>query len=574
MRGLPSHRFGHYLLLLAVGSALVFPYLGTPSLWDDDEGVNAECAREMAETGTWIVPLFNWELRTAKPVLLYWLLRHSYGLFGVNEFSARLPSALAFLGSILLTYELGRRMFGAATGLLAGVIAASTLELVKLGRAATPDSTLICFLMLYFWAFWRGHEDGRRSWYVPCGIASALAMLVKGPIGLALPVAIVGVYFLRHRELGRLFDRRMIAGILVWILVAIPWYALVTAETRGEWTRAFFLKENLGRSTEPMESHRGPWLYYLGVLCIFFAPWSSFLIVALRDAVRRMRHPVATGFQLVDTVDAQPTASGGSSSTSWKFVATGTHSRAVRLLLIWIAVVVVLFSLVATKLPHYIAPAYPALAILTAIYLMRWVKREIELPRWALVAAVAGFVLTGLIVGIGLGAIGEFFENVRTFDALAGWAWIGLVPILGAGAFVRFARRDQRQWAVTALAASTVAFAGLLVAYPPVIVDRAKAVKELVAESGARDLHRDARVASFDYSQPSITFYAARRVERLHSPEAAAAFLAMPHPSYLFVPAPMWDEWVTRFAKPPYRIAARRYDFYHNCDILVVVNDR
>ena len=107
MRGLAGHRFAHYLLLLAVGSALVFPYLGAPSLWDDDEGVNAECAREMAETGTWVVPLFNWELRTAKPVFLYWLLRISYDAFGVNEFAARLPSALAFLGSILLTYELG-----------------------------------------------------------------------------------------------------------------------------------------------------------------------------------------------------------------------------------------------------------------------------------------------------------------------------------------------------------------------------------------------------------------------------------------------------------------------------------
>ena len=551
MRGLTGHRFAHYLLLLAVGSALVFPYLGAPSLWDDDEGVNAECAREMAETGTWVVPLFNWELRTAKPVFLYWLLRISYDAFGVNEFAARLPSALAFLGSILLTYELGRRMFDATTGLLAAAIAASALELVKLGHAATPDSTLIFFLLLYFWAFWRGHENGGRSWYLPCGIASALAMLVKGPVGLVLPVAIVGGYFLAHRELRRLFDPRMIGGTAVWILVAIPWYALVTAETRGEWTKAFFLKEYLGRSTEPMENHRGPWLYYLGVLAIFFAPWSSLLPAALKAAWTRAKV-------------ADP------------------GSRAVRFLLIWVAVVVVVFSLLATKLPHYIAPAYPALAILIASYLVRWMRGEFEMPRWVTVMVVTGFILTGSVVFVGMSLIsadigpivGENRFKARTFSGLADWAGIGLLPILGAGAFVWFARRGRRQWAVTALATSTVAFAGLLVAYPPVIVDRSKAVKVLVAESGARDLHRDARIASYDYSQPSITFYAARRVERLHSPEAAAQFLAMPHPSYLFVTAPTWDEWVIRFAKPPHRIAARRYDFYRNCDILVVVNDR
>jgi len=543
MRGLAAHRFGHYLLFLAVGSALVFPWLGAPSLWDDDEGVNAECAREMAETGTWVVPLFNWELRTAKPVLLYWTLRLSYDTCGVNELAARLPSALAFLGSILLTYELGRRMFDATTGLLAGVIAASTLELVKLGHACTPDSLLILFLLGYFYAFWRGHESGRRSWYIPCGIASGLAMLVKGPVGLVFPATIVAIYFLRHRELHRMFDRRMIAGVFAWIVVAIPWYALVSAETRGEWTWAFFLKENVGRSTEPMENHRGPWLYYLGVLAIFFAPWSSFLLATLRDAWIRAK-------------------------------VVGPESRTVRFLLIWIAVFVLAFSLIATKLPHYIAPAYPALAILTASYLVRWMRGEFEMPRWVTVAAVLGFISTGLAVAIGLVAVGQTMEKVRILDALAAWAWIGLFPIIGIGLFARCARRGQRQWAVTALAGTTFAFAGLLIAYPPVIVDRAKARKALVAESGARDVYRDVRVGSYDYSQPSITYYTGRRVERMQSPEHAAEFLAMPHGSYLFVTAPTWDEWVVRFAKPPWRIAARHYDFYRNCEVLVVVNDR
>lgn len=549
MRGLLAHRLGHYLVLLAVGSALVFPCLGTPALWDDDEGVNAECAREMAETGTWIVPLFNWELRTAKPVLLYWLLRITYDTFGTNEFAARVPSALAYLGSILLTYELGRRMFDAATGLLAGVIVASTLELVKLGHAATPDSTLLFCLLLYFWAFWRGHENGGRSWFLLCGVASGLAMLVKGPVGVVLPVGIVTLYFLWHRELHRLFDRRMIWGITVWIFVAIPWYAVVTAETRGEWTKAFFLKEHLGRSTEPMENHRGPWLYYLGVLAIFFAPWSSFLLAMLKE--------------------------------SWLQTRIGCpRSRAVRFLLLWVAVVVGLFSLLATKLPHYVAPAYPALALLTASYLVRWMRGEFAMPRWVSVLGAVGFVATGLVLLFAMLIAGgtleywDFARKMRDFPGMENWAWIGLLPIAGAGAFEWFRRRNQRQWAITSLVITAVAFAGLIAAYPPVIVDQSKSVKELVATSGARDLYRDVRVASYDCSLPSITFYVGRRVERLRSPEDAAAFLAMPHPSYLFVTAPTWDAWVLQFVKPPYRVASRRYDFYRNCEVLVVVNDR
>src|SRR6516164_2329627 len=105
------NRCSHYILLLALAAGLSFPNLGGPSLWDMDEGVNAEAAREMLESGNWITPYFNYELRTAKPALLYWLQATSYQLFGVNEFAARLPAVLCGLGSVLFTYELARRMF-------------------------------------------------------------------------------------------------------------------------------------------------------------------------------------------------------------------------------------------------------------------------------------------------------------------------------------------------------------------------------------------------------------------------------------------------------------------------------
>src|SRR5262245_32087958 len=124
---LPSGRSGHYLLLLLAWAALCLVNLGGPSLWDIDEGNNAECAREMYESDNWIVPTFNFFLRIDKPVLLYWLQMTAYRVCGVNEFAARLPSALAALAAVLLCYELGRQMFGAGAGFLAGLILASTL---------------------------------------------------------------------------------------------------------------------------------------------------------------------------------------------------------------------------------------------------------------------------------------------------------------------------------------------------------------------------------------------------------------------------------------------------------------
>src|SRR5438094_5470040 len=121
-----DNRAGHYLLLLLTGASLFLINLGGPTLWDLDEGRNATAAYEMMEAHNWIVPTFNGELRVDKPALLYWLQILAYRLFGINEFAARLPSALAALLTLLVCYELARGMFNAQAGLLAGLIAATS----------------------------------------------------------------------------------------------------------------------------------------------------------------------------------------------------------------------------------------------------------------------------------------------------------------------------------------------------------------------------------------------------------------------------------------------------------------
>lgn len=570
MRSLFARPVVHVALLVAITAAVVFPNLGTASLWDDDEGVNAECTREMIEAGTWIIPTFNWDLRTAKPVLLYWLMRGSYAAVGVNELGARLPSAVMMFGVVLLTYDLGRRMFGVATGFLAGVITASTLELVKLAHAATTDSTLICFTVLYFWAFWRGTANGGRGWFVPCGVASGLAMLTKGPaVGLILPAAVVGAYFAWNRELLRLLDRRLAWGVLAWVLVAVPWYVFAATETKGEWPRAFFLRENLGRASEPMENHRGlPVVYEFMAVCLFFAPWSGFLAATVWTAFKdpSPQPPPPRGEGEKDRTPPFPPREGGA----------GGVGRPSRLLLLWLVVYFVACAAARTKLPHYIAPAYPALAILTARFLVRWMTRDITPPRWGMIAGTWAVAVTGLVIGVGMlvfdGTLVSLPPKVWVFPGLAKWAWIGMIPLAGAGLMHHFRRRDDRPKVIASLAASTVVFVALLAAFPLLVVDQQKAVKVLVAESGARQLDREVRVGSFEYTIPSLTFYAGRRVERFGDAGAAAEFLAFPIESYLFVPEHAWDKKVKGKVTTPHRVIARRYDFHRHCDVLVVTN--
>src|SRR5437016_10639626 len=135
-------RCGHYGLLLAVALALTFPNLGACSLWDIDEGNNAEAAREMLDCGNWVVPTHNYQLRVDKPALLYWLQIGAFRLFGINELAARFPSALAALLTVLLAYELARGMFGAATGLLAGMILTGSGGFCASAHFANPDALL------------------------------------------------------------------------------------------------------------------------------------------------------------------------------------------------------------------------------------------------------------------------------------------------------------------------------------------------------------------------------------------------------------------------------------------------
>jgi 4-amino-4-deoxy-L-arabinose transferase-like glycosyltransferase len=545
----------HWLALLAVGGLLSLPSLGAHSLWDMDEGVNAECGREMLEAGTWIVPTFNWELRTAKPVLTYWLQRPAYVWFGVSEWSARLPSALCGLLTVLVTYELGRRLYDPLTGLLAGLALVSCVQHAVLSHAATPDAPLVLALTLAFALVWLGQEGGGRGLLVWPGAAVGLALLAKGPVGLALPGLATLLYFGWNRELRRLLDHRLVWGMLLMLAVAAPWYLLVAAETRGEWPRAFFLKENLSRAAVAQENHSGPPVYYIVAVLVLFAPWSSVIGAAIWDAVRNSRR------------QSPPMIIGG----------LATETRADRFLLCWTVAVLLPFSLARTKLPNYVAPVYPALALLTARFLLRWVRGEVTLPRWVWAVAVGGVALTGVGYLVGLllasGAVPLSGKGMRVFPGLEWWAWVGLLP-LAAAAVMAFGSRAA---GVAALTLSAVGLVGVLAAGPVLVIDRYKAAKTLVLGSGARDLDRDIRLATYSYTSDnqSLVFYAARRVAPLFTADQAAGFLAEPLPRVLFVPAAVWEkELVARPELAGCTVRVRKYDFYKNADILAVGNGR
>src|SRR5262245_5022974 len=202
-----SARWREPVLLAAVAGTLYFVNLSATHLWDIDEAIFSQAAREMYQRGDYVVPYFNGEVFPDKPPLMYWAMIAGYGLLGTTELAARLGSALAGVASVLVTYYLGRILFSPRAGLWAGLVLATSLNFNVIARAATPDAYLTLFSALAMLAFvratavketsssrytWRGKTTFAPSW-LAWGViyaAMGIGVLTKGPVAVVLPTAV------------------------------------------------------------------------------------------------------------------------------------------------------------------------------------------------------------------------------------------------------------------------------------------------------------------------------------------------------------------------------------------------
>jgi 4-amino-4-deoxy-L-arabinose transferase-like glycosyltransferase len=549
-----DHCAGHYLLLSVLWAVTCLPNLGGPSLWDVDEGNNAECFREMRASGNLIVPTFNYLLREDKPALLYWCQIASAEVFGVNETAARFPSAVAVLLTVLAVYELGRLTFGVRTALLAGIILATSVGLLGAGHFANPDALLSCFSTMFlvlFWHDYRNTNEARpRGRLIGAGIAAGLAVLAKGPVGLVLPAGIIVFFLVWQRQLRKLWDARLPGMILVFLLVAAPWYVWVGIETKGAWLSGFFGTHHVKRTLTAMESHSGPPWYYLAVLLVGLAPWSIFLVPAGWHAWRRLR--------AIESV-------------------SDLERAAIRFLIVYCAVYFTFFSLVRTKLPNYVLPSYPALVLLTAHLLERWRRGEFVLPARVVSACLGCLALLGVGLAGGLLLASGWMDlrivRGRAFPDLAGWAWLGMVPVAGAAVGAWMLKRDARGWVIASVAGCATLLAVTMCGWGLQAMEPYKAARQLARGLPADQLQRDVRMSTFAYFQPSLVFYCRREMLRWVNEEQATAFLQRPLPSFLFVPEIVWKQMEPRLSATKPRVLARHRDLYSGQTIVVVSNE-
>jgi 4-amino-4-deoxy-L-arabinose transferase-like glycosyltransferase len=563
-----NNRLGHYTLLLGLGVFMFFVNLGGPQLWDVDEGRNATAALEMMESGNWIVPTFNGQLRTDKPALLYWLQIFAYRTFGVNEFAARLPSALAALLTVLLAYELARSLFSPVTGLLTGVIVSTCLMQCVAGRFANPDALLNLCTVLTFFLFWQHFSRTGKYPFVLCGLAMGFAMLAKGPVGLVLPLGVLVLFLLWIGQVKLLLRPRLLLGIIAFCLVALPWYVLVCVETKAEFLRGFLLKHNVDRYMNTMESHDGGPGFYLLTILVGFAPWSIFFGLALWygfwSAVKKPWPRFQALWNAAIDNDSTPLSETGSSLNRYRF------------LWCWIGLYFLFFTFAATKLPNYVLPITTPLAILTARMLERWQAKWIHPPLWTMRLSLGCLALVGLIAGVGcLAASGILLSPGQRFLPFVGleyWALIGLVPLAGALAGWFLANKQKRTQMVSVVSVSAVLFLGPILAWAAEVLNQHKAPFGLVAESGAFQPENDIRIVCHQMNDlPSLNFYSQRTILHCPSERDAMAWIQNSVPVYLFMPEPTWNQFRNRLPAP-YRLVAKHSDMYQRWNIVVITN--
>ncbi|MGE5126945.1 MAG: ArnT family glycosyltransferase [Betaproteobacteria bacterium] len=382
-------------VLLALVLALLAFRLGAVPLVGPDEPRYARVAVEMHRAGAWVRPTLAGEPWLEKPPLYYWLAGASFGVLGETEAAARVPSVLAALLLVGATAFFGARLYGQAAGLHAGFVAGLSLLPFAYGRAASMDMLLaatvtvaigLCGLRLL-------GSAGRHA-IVGAAACAGLATLAKGPLGLLLPLLVVGGYLLATREWRFLRELAAPGALAAFALVAAPWYVAISLDQGRRFFDVFILDHNVERFTSTIHNHPGPFWYYLPVLLAGLFPWSGLVLPALART--------------------QPRA-----------------SRVDLFLLLWLALPLVFFSAAGSKLPGYILPCVPPLAILTGRAADR-LLREDPTPESVLSGRVAGLV--GLLLAALVATVPAWLFRVheptwRSAIPLAFWSLAAMLLV-------------------------------------------------------------------------------------------------------------------------------------------------
>ncbi len=513
--------YTHILILCTLCLVLFFFWLGVRPLWDVDEGMHAATSKDMVLTGDWVTPKVNGENFYDKTPLYNWFAAAAFLVFGFTEFAARFPAALLGLATVLLTYAMGRRLFGPQTALVGGVVLATSPEVIVLSRSVVHDISLTFFISLALYFFYAAFSSQRNRGIslVLFYIALGFAVLAKGPIGILLPGMIIGLFLLLRGRLDFLKEMAIGWGVLIFLLVAAPWYVLISIRN-ADYVSYFILKQNLGNFLSKAQArHPQPFYYYVPVFLGGMLPWSFFLPIAcFRPLYKRVK-------QVNDGV---------------------------LFLLVWFIVIFMFFSAANSKLGTYILPAFPAAALLIGRVWHEMISSPTAGLRrsitWSFAPLLILFLAGTVFITLKHPVIHKmlFQYGITLYDLIGLWAVITGIFIITSFLYIF---RHYRA-AFTALASTfVIGILIVLVAYIPKI-DPFRSTKTL-AQKMDKILPPREDIVFFRTLRDSALFYTNRRATVLQSEQQLLDYLASGNKALCVIEKEQYDQ-VERVAKSSY----------------------
>lgn len=491
----PALRAGRLLLIALAALALLT--LGRLPLVDEDEGEYSEVAAEMARSSDALAPALNGQPFYEKPALLFWLVAPLLRVAPGSTALARLPSSLASVLCLYLLYAWWRRRAGPNEAQRAAWLAATGLGMAVVGRAATMDALIILALTLTLLCVWEWLETGQARALRWAALAAGLGLLAKGPVALVIPGAVAVAFMLLTPAYGSrwrgLFDP---PAWLILLGVGLPWYVWYGIESHGAFLSYFLWRENVGRLGGSLQGHGGGYAYYLGVLPLLFLPHSG----ALPSVAGRLRVIWATPVE--------------------------------RFLLLWFLLVLLIFTLAGTKLPHYLLYGFPPLFLLVA----RHASFSPRLAAWVgLVLPVVGAALPALAQRLSQQQGNPYLQEMlargpEVFDlgyTLRAGLWLGLsvLLLLLAYGMRRESAREMRALILPGLLSVIGVSQVLLPAVTGLQQDPVRAAARFAAS-----LHEP--VVS-DNRMPSFSFYLGQATRMRPVQAGDLAFGRLDHPDRL-----------------------------------------
>ena len=472
-----KHRLIALIALLAVSTVSFFIGLNNVGFIGPDEPRYAEVAREMFATGDYISPRLCGCLWFEKPPLLYWIAAAGYHSMGVGEFAARSASAVCALISILMVFQVVSRVASTGTAFACSIVLGTSLLYIGYARACATDMPLaatVTIALLSFYLSMTIQTRARLGYWLLGSAATGGAMLAKGLVGIVLVLGTLAGTWLLTRRRPVFSWQWLMAGAAICLLVAAVWYVPITLEHGQAFIREFFINHHFRRYVENRFQHPQPVYFFPFVMLAGGLPWTFFLVPAAgRLGALRRRDPTA-----LDLLRAM----------CW----------------VWLLFTVIFFSLSVSKLPGYVLPAFPALAIILGIEVERFCTGDRS--RLLLVAVLA---TTAVLVAMAAAVpIYVHREALRVNGLDNALVWAPLAAALGTVYFI--AGRRRRTFALgPALVSLCIVMAALYAVVPK--IERELSSRRL-SQVAAQSLRPGEKIAFYITKEYGPVFYSEGRV--------------------------------------------------------------